>query len=374
MTMADALSQTAGELTLLTAGSLFAREPETAIFDHYGIEPGFHLVRIPVAKRPLPFMEMRTIPSDSPARRQWRGWRNRFVYAACLYAYGRRPDLVYSACCRSARHASMLGLPTVVEFHGSGRDAARQLKTAPGRSNLLAIVTVSEYLRGDFIKHGLPGEKILVEPNGVDLTRFTRAAETGAARAQLELPNDRPLVVYCGHFYEKKGVHHLIEAARQLPDMRFCLVGGWPEDIRRLEQQAQGLDNVIFRGFVSHDVVPTYLAAADILVLPNSANEVHAFETCPLKLFEYAAAARPIVATRIPGIESLVSHGEQAWLTAPDAPDALTEAIRQVRDDRALAARLVAAATNWVGAFDIRERARRILGSIGMEPDQPARS
>jgi len=370
VTMADALSRCVDDVTLLTAGTLPAREPAAAIFDRYGMKAGLRLMRIPVATSPLPFMD-----GGAPAAgRTGGGWRNRFVYAASLYAGVRRPDLVYARCCRSARYATLLGVPTIVEFHGSGRDAARQLKSAPGRANLLAIVTVSEYLRADFVAHGLPGEKILVEPNGVDLRRFDDLPARGAARAQLGLPTDRPIVIYCGGLQEKKGVSDLIAAARHLPAMHFCLVGGRPEDVDRLRTLAGDLDNIVLPGFVPSGRVPLYLTAGDVLVLPNTAHGVHALETCPLKLFEYAAAGRPIVATRIAGIESLVGHGEQAWLVAPDAPAALADGIRHVVGDSALGGRLAANATRWVAAHDIRDRARRILRRVGKQPDVAAGS
>ncbi|MBL4766482.1 MAG: glycosyltransferase family 4 protein [Rhodobacteraceae bacterium] len=180
----------------------------------------------------------------------------------------------------------------------------------------------------------------------------------------LDLPEDRKVVMYCGHFYEKKGVQHLVEVARHLPDVSFCLVGGWPKDIARLKSQSGDLTNVIFPGFVSHGRVPTFLAAADLLVLPNSGQCLHAHRTCPLKLFEYAGANRPIVASRIPGIESLVNHGQQAWLTEPDSPQDLLAGIRRVLEDDDLATRLAKQANSWVRQYEWDKRAHRILQHV----------
>jgi len=363
MMMASAFSAEVAELNLLTAGTLTRRWPSEQILAWYGIEPTFSVVRLPVAARNLPFLEQQS--STGEKQRQSSGWKNRFVLAANMYALWWRPDLINTRCCRVGRYAASLGLPVAVEYHGSGTNAARQLKQAPLRQNLRAIVTVSEHIREDFVSHGIPAEKILVEPGGVDLAPFAETAPRYVARKQLGLPTDRHVVMYCGHFYEKKGVRYLIDVARCLPGVCFCLVGGWPEDIARLQHLAGDAANVILPGFVSHSEVPTFLAAADLLVLPNSARFSHAFETCPLKLFEYAAARRPIVASRIPGINCLVDHGQQAWLTDPDSPQDLQAGIERVLKDSTLASRLASQAHLWVQQFSWHERAKRILKQAG---------
>jgi glycosyltransferase involved in cell wall biosynthesis len=368
MDMAGALSQAVDELSLVTASALTLRESPEEISAWYGIEPTFRIVRVPVGWKPLPFSEKNKSEREGKKNRPPTGWKNRFVLAASMYARLQRPDLVFTRCCRVARYTTSLGLPTVVEYHGSGTDAARQLKRSPLRDNFLALVTVSDYIRKDFELHGIPSEKILVEPGGIDLTPFTKSPSRHVAREQLGLPTDRQIVTYCGHFYEKKGVQYLIDVTRQLPDVCFCLVGGWPDDIARLKHQARDLTNVIFSGFVSHGKVPTYLAAADLLVLPNSGRCLHAHQTCPLKLFEYAGAQRPIVASRIPGIDCLVTHGQHAWLTEPDSSQDFLIGIERILGDSSLATRLANQANHWVQQYSWNERAKRILEHIGVLP------
>ena len=365
MDMAGALSQTVDDLSLVTASSLSARESPVDIAAYYGTNPTFRFVRVPVGWGRLPFSEKGKSARSATNKRPSNAWKNRFVLAASMYARLKRPDLIYTRCCRVARYATLLGLPVVVEYHGSGMDAIRQLKRAPLRKNLLAIVTVSDYIKADLVSQGIPSEKILVEPGGVDLAPFATMPSQHVARKLLGLPDDRRVVMYCGHFHEKKGVQYLVEVARYLPDVHFCLVGGWPEDIARLKCQIGDLTNVTFSGFVSHGRVPTYLAAADLLVLPNSGRCLHAYRTCPLKLFEYAGANRPIVASRIPGINSLVNHGQQAWLTQPDSPRDLLVGIERVLGDDTLATRLASEANQWVQQYRWDHRAKRILQHVG---------
>ena len=368
MNMAGALSNAVDELTLLTASSLQSSAPADEISSWYGVEPCFRIVHLPVSWSQLPFSKKEQRQQSVLNRRPSNAWKTRFVLAASSYARFKRPDLVFTRCCRVARRTTSLGLPTVVEYHGSGVDAARQLKRAPLREELLSVVTVSEFIRADFESYNIPTNKIIVEPGGVDLAPFVTAMPRDTARQQLGLPRDRPIVVYCGHFYETKGVQYLADVARYLPDVCFCLVGGWPEDIVRLQCTTCDLTNLLFPGFVSHNQVPLFLAAADLLVLPNSGRTQHAHRTCPLKLFEYAAARRPIVASRIPGIDCLVEHGQQAWLTEPDSSEGLRAGIERVLNDTALADHLAREAHCWVQQFGWDHRAKRILKRVGVLP------
>jgi glycosyltransferase involved in cell wall biosynthesis len=210
----------------------------------------------------------------------------------------------------------------------------------------------------------VPAAKIRVWPDAVDLERFERLPEPGAARAAPGLPREGPLALYCGHFYDAKGVPTLVDAARLLPKVSVALVGGWPADIARLRERARGCETVRFAGFVSNALVPAHLAAADVLVLPNSARTSQARITSPLKLFEYMAARRPIVATRIPALAGLLRHGENAWLVSPDCPESLAAGIERVLADGALARRLVERAWQDVQRYTWKRRAAELLAGV----------
>jgi glycosyltransferase involved in cell wall biosynthesis len=178
--------------------------------------------------------------------------------------------------------------------------------------------------------------------------------------------------VYCGHFYDEKGVPSLVDAARLLTKATVQLVGGWPADIERMQARARGCESLRFAGFVANALVPLHLAAADVLVLPNSARFPQARTTSPLKLFEYMAARRPIVATRIPALAGLLRHGENAWLVAPDRPEALAEGIGHVLASPALGERLAEQAWRDVQNYTWRRRAAGILATLVEAGDGPA--
>jgi glycosyltransferase involved in cell wall biosynthesis len=100
-----------------------------------------------------------------------------------------------------------------------------------------------------------------------------------------------------------------------------------------------------------------------VLVLPNSARFPQARTTSPLKLFEYMAARRPIVATRIPALAGLLRHGENAWLVAPDSAEALAEGIESVLASPAVGERLAEQAWRDVQHYTWKRRAADILAA-----------
>ena len=129
--------------------------------------------------------------------------------------------------------------------------------------------------------------------------------------------------------------------------------------------RAMNLANVVFAGHVAPERVPLYQAAADVLVLPNTAQATISREhTSPLKLFEYMAAGRPIVASDLPSLREVLRHGDNAWLVQPDDPAALAQGIQHLLAEPTLAARLAAQAQEEVQAYTWEQRAERILSFV----------
>jgi glycosyltransferase involved in cell wall biosynthesis len=122
-----------------------------------------------------------------------------------------------------------------------------------------------------------------------------------------------------------------------------------------------GVHNFRLQGFVPPTQVPTYLAAADVLVLPNTAKAaISRLYTSPLKLFEYMAAQRPIVASDLPSLRDILTPQHNAVLVTPDDPTALAAGIAQVLADPHLAERLTRQAAEDVKQYSWEQRATRI--------------
>jgi glycosyltransferase involved in cell wall biosynthesis len=194
-------------------------------------------------------------------------------------------------------------------------------------------------------------------PDGVR----SAAARTFAARVR----GERPHVMYAGHLYPWKGVDVLIDAVASLPGVACTIVGGHPgeADLLRLEHRAAALgvrDRVRFTGMVRPSDVPAHLAAADVLVLPNTPSTVSERYTSPLKLFEYLAAGRPIVASDLPAVREVVRHGVDAWLVVPGDAAALAAGIAHVLAHPDLAGRMADAGRARSAAFTWDSRAERL--------------
>jgi glycosyltransferase involved in cell wall biosynthesis len=180
-------------------------------------------------------------------------------------------------------------------------------------------------------------------------------------------PRRPPLVAYAGHLYPWKGVDVLIEALAQVPApaLRGRIIGGHAAepDLARLRTRAEQLGlagRVEFTGFQPPPVVAAELAAADVLVLPNRGTAVSARYTSPLKLFEYLAAGRPIVASDLPALREVLRDNENARLVPPDDPRALAEALLAVTRDPALAVRLARGAFDTAAEYSWDRRAARL--------------
>jgi len=220
---------------------------------------------------------------------------------------------------------------------------------------------------------GVPESKILVAPDGVDLELFQSRSEeengNHAGSSLLLKPAGKKWIVYTGHLYEWKGICTLLDSSRYIGvDHEVVVVGGLPEDVEKWRKYCvqNGLHCVRFVGHVSPVEVPRFLRAADVLVLPNSANtELSRSFTSPLKLFEYMASGRPIVASRLPSLQEILRDGHNALLFEPDNPLDLGEKITSILKDSMMAIEVGQNAKEMIKEYSWQARARRILEFMG---------
>jgi glycosyltransferase involved in cell wall biosynthesis len=239
-------------------------------------------------------------------------------------------------------------------LHDEPPSAARQ-----SLRRLDAIVTISDALRRDVVQLVGDPNRVVVEHDGVDLSRVSRLTRE-AARNQLGLTDVAgPLVVYTGRAIAGKGVDVLLEAAPRIAELAgaVVIVGRVYEP----EYLQHASDAVRFVGFVPPAAVADYLAAADVLVLPTTPSLPYAEYTSPLKLFEYMAAERPIVASDLPVLREVLRDGENALLYPPDDATALASAVERAWSDASLAQRLAAKALEDVDTYSWDSRAKRIV-------------
>jgi glycosyltransferase involved in cell wall biosynthesis len=172
-------------------------------------------------------------------------------------------------------------------------------------------------------------------------------------------------VGYAGHLYAWKGVDVLLEAIAQVAEVH-CLVAGGHEkesDLARVQALATRLGverRVTFTGHLSPSEVPGILARADILALPNPASAISTHATSPLKLFEYMAAGKAIVASNLPAIREVLTNEATALLVTPGDPGALAAGIERLAGDPGLRETLGRAARAAVAEYSWDRRAERL--------------
>ena len=164
------------------------------------------------------------------------------------------------------------------EFHGdpAKKNLTRIALTSLMRwmlSRLDGLIVITQRLKTLYAGSGMPENAICVAPDGIDAQRLGRNLDRMDARKALQIPLDKIAVCYTGHLFPWKGVSVLAAAGHYLPD-EYCLyiVGGTMSDQDALRQyiEQQRLKNVVVAGHVPYTEVPRYLAAADVLVLPNT--------------------------------------------------------------------------------------------------------
>ncbi len=233
------------------------------------------------------------------------------------------------------------------------------------------IVVITDCLKQYYRLFGVAEEDILTAPDGVDEKRFSAIPSKHEARQKLDLPLDKKIICYLGHLFEWKGVYTLAESAEYLSEAcTVYIVGGMPEDVSRLQQfvNDKSLDHVVLTGYVPYIEVPFYLGAADVLVLPNSSEHKISREyTSPLKLFEYMAAKRPLVASDLPSLREILRHNDNACLVKPDDPQHLAQGVLDMLREEELAERLAVQAYNDVQAYTWEKRAVKILRFLAIK-------
>ncbi|HEY2993873.1 MAG TPA: glycosyltransferase [Methylomirabilota bacterium] len=222
-----------------------------------------------------------------------------------------------------------------------------------------AVLAPSSLVR-DQLRHRGVAAPVAVVPTGVDLTRF-RPGDRAAARRQLGLGADDPLLLYVGRLDREKSVDRVLLAferiASTLPAARLWLVGQGKESeaLQRLAARLTAGDRVYFAGVREHARLAAWYQAADCFLFASET------ETQGLVLAEAAACGLPAVAVLAPGCDEVVRDGESGILTKAE-PAALAEAaIGLLLDGERRAAMRLRARAVAEAAFDVERQITRTL-------------
>lgn len=298
-----------------------------------------------------------------------------------LAARREKADLYYTRDSAVAFWLVRLGLPTVYEVHVVPKRAQRGLLHRIARHPALRLVVVlTSFIKERVVEMGFPIEKVVVLPDGVDLSLFVDLPGREECRGCLGLPQDRLIIGYIGRFRTlemEKGIPELVQAMAYLPSLNgkepLLLCVGGPMDavpayLNLARRYGVPVHNLRFVDRVSNREVPFWIRTFDVAVAPFPNSEHYAYFMSPLKLFEYMAAGVPIVATDLPSLREVLRHGENAWLVEPGDPKALVKGISRLLHDVTLSSRIANQAQQAATKYTWKHRASTILNHVRQIP------
>ncbi|MGH7770920.1 MAG: glycosyltransferase family 4 protein [Candidatus Binatia bacterium] len=344
-----------------------------SMFDYYGVPPVFEAHKL----LNLDIVPLNLFIPDSFFSAVFLGHALLWGFYAAIAARKEAADLYYTRDAPIAYWLVRLGLPTVYEAHVVPKRGQRWLLQLIARyPSLRLTVVLTSFIKQKFVEMGVPAEKVMVLPDGVDLSLFEHLPVKDECRQRLGLPQDRAIIGYIGRFRTmeiEKGIPELVEAMAHLPSLNgketlLLCVGGPMDtvpaylDIARhlgvLERRLKFVDRVHNRE------VPYWIRACDVVTIPWPWNEFSAYFTSPLKLFEYMAAGVPIVASDLPSLREVLADEENVLLVKPGDSRQLCCTISRLLKDPALRERLAQRSAQDVQRYTWKERASKILDRV----------
>ena len=283
-------------------------------------------------------------------------------------------DLAYGRHILLSYFTARMGIPTVVETHTTNYDhwSLQKIYEVAHLSAFKRLITIHEKIKVEHVKRGVPPEKILVLESGVDLGRFATKENPELIKQELCLDPNMQYAVYYGSLYPDKGIDMILSASKILyhrKNLIFLLAGG-PKKWRKYYEniaRKNHIRNVVFAGFVPNALGPKYLKMADCLLLPYRLDMKHTImdihTTSPLKVFEYMASGRAIVASGIPTVKKILHHDKNALLSTHGNLDEFCDHIEKALENPTLCQSLGQRAYIDVQRFSWEKRCKTIMTS-----------
>ncbi|MDO8421543.1 MAG: glycosyltransferase family 4 protein [Parvibaculum sp.] len=334
------------ETTLVQPMGAGGTSSEIAV--HFGLNTVFHGQKAPV----LP------IPGRELLFGVWAALRHRM----------NNGDVIYSRSASVGAAAVFVGQRFALEMHvppsALRPKVARRLGRIIASPHFVGIVAISYRLKAELerVYPALNG-RVFVAHDGAEVPGKVAPVQlAGAFR-----------VGYVGQLYPGKGME-IIEALLPLcPWASFHIVGGSAIDVANWKERTSGYGNIIFHGHVRHVDTGGYLEGMDVVLAPylrvvrgvGGGTQNLADWMSPLKIFEYLARGKAVVATDLPVLREVLRDEENALLCAPENIDDWARALTRLKDDDILRRQIALEGRNdFLSRYTWQQRALAILDFI----------
>jgi glycosyltransferase involved in cell wall biosynthesis len=284
-----------------------------------------------------------------------------------------KPALLHAhfgpAALRALPLARALKVPLIVTFQGydatvydhfarksnhySHRVYVRRRKVL--ESNSALVIAVSNFIRGELIRQGFAGEKIITHYVGVDTALF---CPDPAIRRE-------DVVLFVGRLAEKKGCEYLIRAMARVqshsPKAELVIIGDGPlrADLEGLASER--LQRYRFLGFQPPEIIKQWMNRARVFGAPSLRAHCGDAEGYPNAFAEAQAMGLPVVSFNADGVREAVAHGETGWLAPERDCDALSHYFQRLLDNPELSSRMGTAARKYVSSqFNLRAQTAKL--------------
>lgn len=279
------------------------------------------------------------------------------------------------------RYVNKWKVPFVLTYHGDGQENTgnfiRNTSVSFYNRHILdkflsyadVIISPSECFIDESKFLGKYRDKVVVIPNGINISDFDVPYSKEECREKLGLPTDEKIILFLGTLGQNKGPEVLLNALpkilKEIPDIKLVFAGDGPlrEELFKKSLKPDIKKHVMFTGFVQERVKPLYYRATDIFCLPS----IMKHEIFGIVNLEAMACGIPIVASKIGGIPDVVKDGENGLLVPPRDYGVLADAIiyvlenEDVRERMGKEGRKMVEGYSWKG---IAERTEKIYLSL----------
>ncbi|MCH8535987.1 MAG: glycosyltransferase [Flavobacteriaceae bacterium] len=253
------------------------------------------------------------------------------------------PDVVFTREPAFIKPSVKFGCKTIFESHNSKQHnrfylihyfLQRIILKYSYDKNFICLLSISDSLNSYWKDCGADTTKLFSWHDGFDLSLFKQYKEKDEARKILQLPNNKKIVTYTGGLYPDRCIENIIYLAKEYPEVNFIVIGGPQKGKYTYQEMAKRMNvlNISFIGYIDHIEIPIYLYASDVLLALWS-RKVPTINYCsPLKIFEYMASGRVVLAHSFPTIQEVMTDGINAVLCKPDNLDILVEKLKKALD------------------------------------------